>query len=688
MNKLLFLLFFVLPISAISQKKQFTFQQLFKGKYPAVFNGLPNIVGWADDDHYLEIRNSSGKQTYYSVDALTGKASVYTGPATEPKLPEIKNAKNITASPDGKYVAYTRKNNLYVRDIVTDKETALTTDGSDSILNGYASWVYYEEILGRPSHYKAFWWSPDSKQIAYMHFDDSKVPVFPIYIADGQHGYLESERYPKAGDHNPEVKIGIVSIAGGATVWAGFNTAADQYFGLPQWTPDNELWVQWMNRAQNNLIVYHINKTDGTKKEIYNEKQDTWIALDDNDRFTFLSDNKSFIFKSDKDGWENLYLYTTEGKLINQITKGNFWGTAIVYLDQKNKQVYIRARKDNAARFDMYKVSFDGKTTTRLSSGNYSYDAVQMSPSGKYFVTVYSNLSTLPCISLFNIKGQMIREIVNAKGREFNDYALPETRLTSVRSSDNIFDLPVTITYPLHFDSTKKYPVWISVYGGPNAGTVYDRWKQTGGLTQWWAQQGIIQVSMDNRSSGHFGRKGMNYIYKQLGKWEIEDYMTCGRWLRSQSWADTAKIGITGGSFGWYITCMALTYGSEVFTHGIAQYSVTDWKLYDTHYTERYMRTPDENPQGYRITSVMTYADKYKGMLRIVHGSTDDNVHLQNSLQLINILEDMNKDFELMIYPGQRHGIGASKLAHDRAETCKFIYRYLLGKEMPGEFRD
>jgi dipeptidyl-peptidase-4 len=260
--------------------------------------------------------------------------------------------------------------------------------------------------------------------------------------------------------------------------------------------------------------------------------------------------------------------------------------------------------------------------------------------------------------------------------------------LTTVKSSDGLFDLPLSITYPLNFDSSKKYPVWISVYGGPNAATVYDRWKPAGGLNQWWAQEGIIQVTMDNRSSGHFGKKGMNYIFKQMGKWEIEDYITCAKWIRSQVWADSARIGITGGSFGGYITCMALTYGSDVFTQGIANYSVVDWKLYDTHYTERFMNTPKDNPEGYEKTSVLTYINKYKGILRIVHGSTDDNVHLQNSIQLIDKLQDLNKNFELMIYPNQRHGIGSSKSAHNITETCKFVYWYMLGRELPGEFRN
>jgi dipeptidyl-peptidase-4 len=274
------------------------------------------------------------------------------------------------------------------------------------------------------------------------------------------------------------------------------------------------------------------------------------------------------------------------------------------------------------------------------------------------------------------------------KGPDFDKYQLAQTKLTTVKSSDGAFDLPVSITYPLNFDSTKKYPVWITIYGGPDAGTVFDRWKPSGGLTQWWAQEGIIQVSMDNRSSGHFGKKGMNYIYKQLGKWEIEDYTTCAKWIRSQPWADATKIGISGGSFGGYISCMALTYGADVFTHGIANYSVTDWKLYDTHYTERFMNKPQDNPEGYKNTAVLTYVNRYKGLLRIVHGTTDDNVHMQNSLQLINALEDRGKHFELMMYPDQRHGIQGGKSYHNFMETCRFIYENMLNKPLPREFSE
>lgn len=688
MNKpTLVALLFLVPFVSIAQKKSFTFNQIFGGQYPAVFNDLPDIREWTDDEHYIEVKtDDNGNETAYIVEAKSGNSSPYQhSDSLQHQPPEIEGAQNVTLSPDGKYAAYTRKGNLFIRTVAGGQEIALTQDGGEGILNGYASWIYYEEILGRASHYKAFWWSPDSRHIAFMRFDERNVPIFPIYFADGQHGYLEKERYPKAGDKNPEVKIGIIDVASQKTAWANFDEHKDQYFGTPYWSPANELFVQWMNRGQDTLDVYKVNNGDGSRKMIYQETQPTWITLD-NERFTFLSPKKGFILSSDKDGWMNLYLHDDNGKQISQITKGNFWDTEVLHVDEKNKQVYIRARKEHSGRFDIYKVSFSGNKVVRLSSGNYSYDLVNVSPNGKYIIAAYSNVSTPPVMVLIDNKGKVVKTIADSKGAEFDKYALPHTKYVTVKSADGKFDLPMTITYPVNFDSTKKYPVWISIYGGPNAGTVFDRWKPVRGVSQWWAQEGLIQVTMDNRSSGHFGKNGMNYVFKQLGKWEIEDYMACGRWLKSLSYVDGSKIGITGGSYGGYVTCMALTYGADVFTHGIANYSVTDWQLYDTHYTERFMKTPAQNPEGYKKTSVITYVDKYKGVLRIVHGSTDDNVHMQNSIQLIDALQDKNKSFELMIYPDQRHGIGNTKARHNFVETCRFIYTNMLDKELPGEF--
>jgi dipeptidyl-peptidase-4 len=329
--------------------------------------------------------------------------------------------------------------------------------------------------------------------------------------------------------------------------------------------------------------------------------------------------------------------------------------------------------------------TLDGKKMARLSFGDYSFTDIKLSSSNKYYIATYSNISTPSVTAVIDSKGKVVRELANAKGAEFDSYNLPKKEIIRVQSDDGLFDLPVSITYPINFDASKKYPVLVSIYGGPNAGTVYDTWRLLP-TDIWWAQEGLVQVAIDNRSSGHFGKKGMNYIHRQLGKYEIEDFMAAGKWLKKQSWMDTSKLCITGGSFGGYMTCMALTYGSSVFNYGIANSSVTDWQLYDTHYTERYMDQPSENPEGYKKTSVLTYAGQYKGLLRIIHGTSDDNVHLQNSIQFINKLEDLKKHFELMLYPGERHGISAAKGLHNRTEAYQFYYNNLLNKPMPADF--
>jgi dipeptidyl-peptidase 4 len=677
-------------ISSHAQKQNFTFEQIFKNGESSVTKQLPMVKGWADDSHYLLTqKEADGKSTTIMVDVKTGKSVPYPNVEMDQLLPPVvvSGAVNITLSPDKKWAAYTKKdNNLYVLNVATNEEMPITTDGSSTILNGYASWVYYEEILGRATRYKAFWWSNDSKHICFMRFDESQVPVFPIYVADRQHGYLENTRYPKAGDKNPEVKIGVAAVNPGETVWADFNAKDDQYFGTPVWSPDGQLWVQWMNRKQNNLKFYNIDLSNGSKKEVYDENQPTWIDLDEYDRVTFLSAGKGCIMKSDRDGWDNLYYYDNNGQLKNAITSGNFWATSIIKVDEKAGVVYFRARKENSARFDLYKTGLNGKGLTRLSFGNFSHDLVSVSPNASYFITTYSNLNTPSAMALVDAKGKIVREVANSKGSSFGAFNLPKNDLVHVPSADGLFNLPVVITYPINFDPTKKYPVLISIYGGPNAGTVYDRWRPAASPAQWWAQEGMIQVAFDNRSSGHFGKKGLNYIFRQLGKYEIEDYMACGRWLKKQPWVDSNKLCITGGSFGGYMTCMALTYGADVFPYGIANSSVTDWQFYDTHYTERFMNTPQDNPDGYKNTSVLTYADKYKGLLRIVHGTSDDNVHMQNSMVLINKLEDLKKHFEFMAYPGERHGISGLKGVHNRYEAYKFYYQYLLEKPMPAKF--
>lgn len=696
-----FLLMTAISLSASAQKKELTDEQYLKGNFKGITVPLPMAGPWTDESHVIIRRD--GKS--YLLDAKTGKETDYVQEAVNkgsvPVKPEIVNKSgdlyirmntgdvqltndkdkesNPTLSPDGNYVAYTKNNNLYTINLATKKENKLTTDGSDVILNGFSSWVYMEEILGRSTQHKAFWWSPDSKHLAYFRSDDTPVPVFTITDGTGLHGLVEQERYPKVGDPSPEVKVGIVSPDGGNTVWADFNPKDDQYFGMPYWKPDGSLLVQWMNRLQDNLIIYQVNINDGSKKEFYNEKQKTWVDLDDNDRITFLNNGKGFLLMNDATGWRHIYNYDNNGKLLNAVTSGKYTVTDINYIDEKNNIVYFTARsRENSATRDFYRVNINGKDLQRLTFGNFTHN-VNPSPNREYFITTYGNATTPNKMALVTNKGKIVKEIADAKGPDYDSYNLAKTEIIRVKSDDGLYDLPMKVTWPLNMEPGKKYPVLISVYGGPNAGTVNDNF-QLSGNQQWYAKEGLIQVAMDHRASGHFGKEGVNYIYHNLGYWEMKDYSTLVKYLIANGSADPKRICITGFSYGGYMSCYALTYGSDVFTYGMAGGSVTDWTLYDSHYTERFMGTPANNPEGYKSSSVLSHIDKYKGGLQIVHGVIDDNVHMQNSLQLISKLQDAKKDFEFMAYPGGRHGWGGNKGIHFQNLKTQFIYKYLLEK--------
>lgn len=691
---------FCFSFTAQAQLRRLSQQQTLGGQ-PSLTKPMNMLNGWSDDNHYIEMDQAERK--LYAVDLNTGERTPYTPPPksnvnaflkdndvfiqygkeTAKQLTSTKDEeKNPTLSPDGKYIAFTRNNDLYAVDVATGQEVRYTNDGTDVIYNGWSSWVYFEEILGRPTQYKAFWWAPDSKRIAFMRFDDTKVPMFPINGSTGQHGYTEKTRYPKAGDPNPEVRVGFVPVTGGTVTWADFNEKDDQYFGTPYWSYDgSSLMVQWMNRGQDNLKFFSVNPATGSKKEIYDEKQSSWVDLDYDGRIEYLQDKKHYILKSDKTGWAHFYLYTLDGKLINPITSGKWQVTDLEHVDEKNKVIYFTARKEASTRKDFYRVNYNGKNLKRLTFGDYTHQ-VQISPNGKYFITTYSNVSTPQKRTLLDNTGKIIKELGDSKSADFAQYNFGKTEMITIPTDDG-YQLPAVITYPTDFDQNKKYPVIMSIYGGPNAGTVTNTWKGT--ASQWWANEGIIQIAVDHRASGQFGKEGVALMHRNLGKWEMKDYTTAARWLKAKSWVDNKKLLITGHSYGGYMTCMALTMGADDFDFGIAGAPVTSWELYDSHYTERFMDTPQENPEGYKNGSVLTYVDKYKGLLRIMHGDMDDNVHMQNTIQLIDKLQNANKHFELMIYPGGRHGWGGVKTPHDKAERIRFYYDHLLNKPVPAD---
>lgn len=701
MNKILCIIMggsLLISAQVYAQKKRLDLQQSIGAK-PSLTKNSNTISGWLDHEHYLEVDRQEGKT--YSVNIKTHERQVYTpvpsedvktfvlqgnvyiqyGSAAPKQLTNNQeDESNPTLSPDGKYVAFTRNKDLYAIEVASGKEIRYTADATDVIYNGWSSWVYYEEILGRPTQYRAFWWSPDSKHLSYMRFDDTKVPMFPIYGSRGQHGYLEETRYPKAGDPNPEVKIGFVPVVGGATVWADFDEKEDQYFGTPYWSFDSKsMMVQWMNRDQDNLKFYAVDPLTGVKKEIYDETQAAWIDLDHQGRIEYLADNKHYILKSDRTGWAHFYLYTLDGRLLNPLTSGKWQVSNLEFVDEKKKQVYFTARKESSATVDFYKVDYSGKNLKRLTFGDYTH-SIKLSPDGKHFITTYSNVSTPTKVALLTNEGKLVKELADSKADDFDSYTYGKTEMITIPTEDG-YQLPAIITYPTDFDESQVYPVVFSIYGGPNAGSVRNTWKGT--ANQLWANEGIVQIAVDHRASGHFGKEGVALMHRNLGKWEMYDYITAAKWLKDKPWVANDKLLITGHSYGGYMTCMALTYGADYFDFGVAGAPVTSWELYDTHYTERFMDTPQDNPEGYKNGSVLTYVDRYKGLLRIMHGDMDDNVHMQNTIQLIDKLQDANKHFELMIYPGGRHGWGGSKTRHDRHERYRFYYEHLLNKPVP-----
>jgi dipeptidyl-peptidase-4 len=672
-------------------------------------SGLPRFIRWVDNTQFLlntkrgddaapknYVYNLTTKQ--YSIapaDVVPTEKMVYLKKGdvflkengTETQLTfDAMEEKNPTLSPDGNYVGYSKNNNLYTLSLATKKELAITNDGATGILNGFASWVYFEEIFGRSTQYRAFWWSPDSKFISFMRFDERKVPMFPIYNSEGQHGFVEETRYPKAGDQNPTVKIGWTTPDGGTITWADFNEAEDQYFGWPIWNPNNnEMWLSWMDRGQNNLKIYELNMTTGAKKPVYTEYQKTWIDLEDRNggRINFIPNNKGYIAQADASGWNQLYMYDMEGKLLYPITNGKFTILGIRQIDEKNKTIYFTARGiESSARIDLYSIGFDGKNQKRLTVGDVNNAQVYLAPDAKNFVTVYSNIQTPTTMALINAQKKTVEVLGTATPSNFDASKLAKTELIRIKSADGLFELPALVTWPKNMDPNKKYPLLVSIYGGPNAGTVMDSWSSNP-TKEAWAQEGLIQVAFDHRASGHFGKEGVNYMYRDLGHWELEDYMTMAKWFIANGQADPTKIAMTGFSYGGYMSTYALTYGASVFTHAMAGGSVTGWDLYDSHYTERFMDTPAENPEGYKSSNVMTHLKNFKGVLQLVHGTMDDNVHMQNSIQLLSALQEQGKPVEFMLYPGGRHGWGGAKGKHFTDLKNQFIYKHLLEKAMP-----
>ena len=722
------------------------------------FNPIPRAWKWLDNDEVIFSYNGTySDSTAFVMNPRTGKKTTgVKAPAKYfmfPVRPE--GAVNLTYSPDSTKLAFTRDNDLYVVDIATEVETRLTFDGTDVVMNGYASWVYYEEIFGRPSRYRAFWWSPDSKKIGFYRFDNSQVPMFPIYSAFANPaaaasqsqsprvtdlalgGSLSETRYPKAGQTNPQVRIGIVDLTSeciscpmrcaDAITWADFDPTLDQYFGIPFWGPDSqEFFVARMPRLQNTIDLYAVNAADGSKRHVYNETYKTWLNWFEGVVFT---ENGLYMAREFETGWQQIYFLSYDGKTFRRLTDGPNWNVDIVRVDEKKGDVYYTAKRDAVAKQALYKVDKKG-VITALTDPQYNATGISFSPDGKYFVASLSNLTTPTWVAVFAnaggvqsdecrgnacafnavelLSGQIIDPVkpriskqrnvkvdtypsyhlvADMKGPDFDasKYALGE--LTFIPTEDG-FMLPGIIVYPKDFDETKKYPVHVDIYGGPNTPLVRDRWVMPNASNQWYSENGIIQITVDPRAAGHNGRAGLDMIYRQLTVWEVKDFCAWASCLQALPYVDGDKIGVEGFSFGGTMTSMLLMQAPDKFHYGIAGGGVYDWALYDSHYTERYMDTPQANPEGYAVSKVLNYVDGYPTdystdesvMLKLTHGTGDDNVHHQNTLQLLDALHRSGKKFDFMIYPDGMHGYYGYQGDHFLKANHAFWLKYLLGE--------
>ena len=621
--------------------------------------------------------------------------SVASGPSAAAMPQLVEGWVNPTYSPDYSKIAYTLGNNLYSIDVNTREIVQHTSDGSDVILNGYASWVYYEEIFGRASRYKAFWWSPDSKILAFYRFDNSKVPMFPIYNSEGQHGSINETRYPKAGDPNPEVKIGFVSVRGGEIVWADFDSSKDQYFGIPFWNPEGtRFMVSWMDRSQDNLRMYSVDPTYGNKYQVYAEQQATWIDWMEQMLFT----DKGMYIVRDTNLWQQIYFLSYDGKVYKRITDGGEnWGIRLLKVDRR--YLYYTAKRESTVRNDIYRITLSNNKVERVSSGDYNYASVRVEEEGgtKIYASM-SNLSTPTKEVVFNIprdgslKRMKMEVLFDSKGPDFDKFEIAVPELVTITTRDGI-DLPATVIWPIDMDRSGrvKYPVKVNIYGGPDSPQVLDSWKGVTFNNQWWAYHGVIQVVLDTRSSGHLGKAGMNQVYRRLSVLELQDFIDGISYFRKYPFVNSQKVGIEGFSYGGTMSLLCCTAANEYFQYAIAGGAVADWKLYDTHYTERYMDTPQDNPSGYAQAAVFDRMGAYRGdktnMLRYTHGTGDDNVHFQNGLQIIDKLQQLGKDFELMIYPQGMHGYRGYQSIQSNLQDYRFWYEYLLEQDLPDVLR-
>ena len=598
-------------------------------------------------------------------------------PKSSNAKPLFDQGKQMYASfnPSADKVAFVHDNNLYYKDLSTNKITQITKDGKyNEIINGATDWVYEEEF----AFAKAFFWSGDGNKIAFYRFDEQEVKQFTMtnYTNQLYPDYVNF-KYPKTGEDNAKVSIHIYDLNSKKT--AKVDMGSDwEYVPRLVWTKDdNKLCVYKMNRHQNKLELLLADAKTGSTTSLLTEENKYYVEI--NDDLVFLKDGKHFLWMSEKSGYNHLYLHDMQGRVVRPLTKGNYDVTSFYGIDEVNDLIYYQAAKEKPTQREIYAVGIRGKRDVKISK-EAGTNSAQFSSTFDYYVNTFSTANAPSTYQVFDKSHTLVRSIEDngqlKRIQELNQ--VQPVEFFDFKTSEDV-SLNGYMIKPPNFDANKKYPVFMYVYGGPGSQTVKDSW---GGQNYWWfqmlAQKGYIIVSVDNRGTGARGEEFKKMTYKQLGKYETIDQIEAAKYMAKQSYVDGSRIGIFGWSYGGYMTSLCLFKGADVFKAAIAVAPVTNWKWYDSIYTERYMRTPQENESGYEENSPINFTDQLKGNYLIVHGISDDNVHFQNSAEMVNALISSGKHFDSLYYPNRNHGIyGGNTRLHLYEEMTSFILEKL-----------
>jgi dipeptidyl-peptidase-4 len=635
---------------------------------------------WSHDSKHLVFRTNfrhlyrrSGISDYYVYDVGSRQLQQ-----------AARDARSAELSPNGQMVGIERGGNMYVYDFLKGKEQQLTADSTteNGVFNGHFDWVYEEEF----GQAQAWNWSRDSRYIAFWQFDERPVPVFHMTNYEGFHPDQVTIPIPQPGDPNPAVKIGVVDVQSGKKIWLEPEEKEDFYIPRIYWTSNpDELALMTLNRAQNHMKLYFFNVRTGARRLVLEEKNSTWVAIFNfytnvNDMVYFPEKTKDFFWVSDRSGYYHIYHYGYDGKLINQVTNGNWDMIKVTGIDPDTKSIYYLSSEASPLEQQLYTIKYDGTGKKKLT-GIVGFHNIDMSTNTAYYIDEYSNVSTPMKAGLYDSRGKLIKLLEeNLPTSAFvgaHEYAPAE--LFHFKTSDGI-GLDGSMIKPFNFDSTKKYPVVLAIYGGPESHGVFNRWAANG-MHQWLAQNGYIIVDVNNRGIANYGSQFMKVVYGQLGKWESNDFAETAHYLSTLPYVDGNKMAIMGTSYGGYSTTYTLLTHPGVFKVGIANSPVTDWRLYDDIYTERYMGTLPEHAEGYKNSADMTHAAGLKDHLLLIHSMSDDNVHPAHTMQLLTALTNAGKDVDLRIYPPGAHGAAYNWQSRLLISTVSFQYleRYLKG---------